>query len=71
MNAPAQINVSLIREDDLKAWLGYDQRAKIEKWLSDRGIPFELSRGHIVTTIHAINAGLIGANDSGSGFEFE
>ncbi len=63
-------NPLLINETDLAKWLGYDQGAKIEQWLSDRGIPFDRSRGHVVTTIHAINSSLIGARDKDSGFEF-
>lgn len=66
----AQLNQSLISEEDLKNWLGYASRQKVEQWLSDRGIPFEMSRGQIVTTIQAINAGLIGAQQQESGFEF-
>lgn len=67
----AQLNQSLVSEDDLKAWLGYDQRSKIERWLSERGIPFEVSRERIVTTVQAINAGMIGAQQQDSGFEFD
>lgn len=67
------INQSLIRQEDLAAWLGYDQnsRAKIESWLSNRGIPFQISRDRIVTTIQAVNAGLIGEKQQDSGFEFD
>lgn len=64
-------NPALVNEDDLRAWLGYDQRAKIERWLSDRGIPFEVSRDRIVTTVQAINTAMIGAQQQDAGFEFE
>lgn len=67
----AQLNQALVSEDDLRIWLGYEQRAKIEKWLSDRGIPFEISRDRVVTIIQAINSGLINANQQNAGFEFE
>lgn len=64
-------NQSLIRQEDLAEWLGYDQKAAIEKWLSERGVPFEICRGKIVTTLNAINAGLIGAEQKDAGFEFK
>lgn len=64
-------NPALVNEDDLRAWLGYEQRAKIEQWLSDRGIPFEISRDRVVTTMQAINKGLIGAEAQEAGFDFE
>lgn len=64
------MNPSLISEEDLKEWLGFEHRQKIQKWLSDRGIPYQLARGRIVTTIQAINAGLIGVAQQSEGFEF-
>lgn len=66
-----QRNSALISEDDLKEWLDYDQRPKIEQWLSDNGIPFQLCRGRIVTTLQAINNGLIGLQQQSNTFEFE
>lgn len=63
-------NQSLINQDDLAHWLGYDQKSKIEQWLSERGVPFEVSRGRIITTIQAVNAVLIDAKKD-TGFEFE
>lgn len=70
MGLAEDMNQLLVREDDLKRWLGYDHPSKVKDWLSERGIPFEESRGKIVTTIHAINAALIGADQKQSGFEF-
>lgn len=63
-------NQALLSEDDLKEWLGYDQRVKIEQWLSENGIPFQLCRNRIVTTVQAVNNGLIGMNQETKGFEF-
>lgn len=69
MNAEVKRS-DLIDEDDLKVWLGYEQRQKIAQWLSERGIPYQTAKGRIVTTIQAINAGMIGAKRQVSGFEF-
>lgn len=61
----------LLREEDLKEWLGYEQRVKLEQWLSANGIVYQVAKDNkIVTTIQAVNTGLIGAKQKDSGFEF-
>lgn len=67
------INQSLVRQEDLARWLGYSEKSKtyIANWLSKRGIPYQDGKDGIVTTIQAINAGLIGDKQQDSGFEFD
>lgn len=64
------MSAQLLSEDDLKKWLGYEQRQKIEQWLSDNGIPYQTAKGRVVTTIQAVNAGLLRIKQEDSGFEF-
>ena len=64
------MNQSLLNEEDLKAWLGYEQRAAVERWLSERGIQYDKSQDKIVTTVQAVNNALIGITDDSKGFEF-
>lgn len=61
----------LLSEEDLKKWLGYEQRVKLEQWLSANGIVYQVAKDNkIVTTIQAVNTGLIGAKQKDAGFEF-
>jgi len=57
---------SLIAEEQLKEWLGYDSRAKIQKLLKEKRIPYiEGKEGRICTTIEAINSQLLEAKRGG------
>lgn len=64
-------NAALVNEEDLRAWLGYEQQQKIIDWLKQRHIPFHFSRGRVVTTITAIDNFIVGADSQPPpGFEF-
>lgn len=55
----------LIREEDLKAWLGYEQQAMLEARLKELGIRYrKAGKGNtIVTTIDAVNRAIAGNDD--------
>ena len=62
MAVPA-LNSHLVAEPELLEWLGYERRADLERWLRSRGVPYDTGRGgRIVTTVEAVNQGLIGAD---------
>lgn len=43
--------MNLVKEEDLKEWTGYDQRASIEKWLEENEINYRLGKkGRICVT---------------------
>lgn len=50
------MNSNLVTEEDLKGWLGFEQRATLEKWLKEKKIAFDYGKGgRIVTTVQALN----------------
>lgn len=56
VNAP---HPELLDEPTLKAWLKFNRRADLEKYLRSRGVPILYGRGGaICTTLRAINQAL-------------
>jgi len=53
---------ALISESQLRAWLGFNRRADLERHLRESKIPFAYGKGgRIVTTLAAIDSTLAGA----------
>lgn len=51
----------LLKQDELKEWLGFKRPGDLEKWLRDNRVPFFYGKGgSICTTDDAINSRLIG-----------
>jgi hypothetical protein len=56
---PADPHPHLISEDQLRAWLGYQRRADLERAMIDQRIPILYGRkGQICTTLQAIEGAL-------------
>lgn len=54
----------LVTADQLRAWLDFEQDAKVEKWLREHRIRyFYGKRGRPVTTTTAINTALLERGD--------
>ncbi|MFZ3193743.1 MAG: hypothetical protein WA154_11140 [Moraxellaceae bacterium] len=66
------MNVHLVSEDDLRAWLNYERQADIRVWLDKNGVWYtEGKGGRICTTVAAINAARASANGASfDDFEF-
>jgi hypothetical protein len=60
--APASsANPNLLTEAELMAWLGYRRRLDLIEALRQQRIPYFTGKGGIVvTTLEAVNAGLLG-----------
>lgn len=63
-------SAALVNESDLREWLGYKQQQQIINWLKARQIPFDLSRGRVVTTASAIDDYFAQQHEPEKGFEF-
>lgn len=51
----------LVTESELMEWAETKRREKLIRWLGSNGIRFDFShKGHVCTTIAAINASLLG-----------
>jgi len=59
----------LLNGDDLKAWLGTTQTARVLRFLKQNRIPYWVSGGQPVTTLTAVNARLL-AEEKVAEFEF-
>ena len=56
--------MSLVSEEDLKAWTGYTRSGDIEKWLKENGVAFRTGKkGRICVTEEALNAKPANNND--------
>lgn len=65
------MNVNLVSEDDLRAWLNYERQADIKTWLDEKGIWYLMGKGgRICTTVAAINAARAANAASFDEFEF-
>lgn len=63
-------SAALVNESDLREWLGYKQQQQIINWLKARQIPFDLSRGKVVTTASAIDGYFAQQHEPEQGFQF-
>jgi hypothetical protein len=53
------MNPALLTEDDLRAWLGYERRADLERALQTARVPVVYGRGgRLCTTLDAVHAGM-------------
>lgn len=52
---------SLVTEEDLRKWTGFEQRAKLEAWLRENRICYTYGKGNmLITTMAAVNRAIAG-----------
>jgi len=63
---------TLLQQDDLARYSGYERRLDIIKWLKQNHIPFHLGKGgEPCTTLAALNHSLIGTARQGEAVTLE
>jgi len=55
------MNHELLSQEDLMEWSRAKTRPALERWLNINRIPYTLdTKNHVVTTLRAINGGILG-----------